>query len=359
MVGALADWFAVTALFRSPLGLPIPHTAIIPRNKNRIGEGLSDFLKHNFLTPEIIREELHAIDFAGGVVNWLTQPDNSEMISRQLIKGIPAMLRVIEDEDVRQFMQQRLANAIDRMNFAHVLAEILRLLVAGQHHQAFFDQVIRMADQALENNKPYIRWKIHESSPRWLPKAIDDKLFARLLDAVQGTLDEMKEDDSEWRMRFHLATDELITQLRTSPEYEVKIDAAVRDVLGHPLVREYLLDIWRDVKSRLETDAAAVDSQMGARLNHAVTAVTRDLLGDPGVQVKLNQWIRAVAGEVIVKQREAIANLVARVIRKWDAETISSKLELHVGKDLQYIRINGTLVGGVVGLILHVVSLAL
>jgi uncharacterized membrane-anchored protein YjiN (DUF445 family) len=169
----------------------------------------------------------------------------------------------------------------------------------------------------------------------------------------------MKEDDSEWRMRFHLATQELIAQLKTSSEHEMKIDAVVRDVLGHPLIRVYVLDIWRDIKSRLEADATAADSQMGARLYHAVTAVARDLLADAGVQVKLNQWIRTVAGEVIVKQRETIANLVARVIHKWDARTISYKLELHVGKDLQYIRINGTLVGGVVGLVLHVISLAL
>ncbi|RJG07876.1 DUF445 domain-containing protein [Noviherbaspirillum cavernae] len=359
MVGALADWFAITALFRSPFGLPIPHTAIIPRNKDRIGESLSDFLEHNFMTPEIIRDELHSIDFAGIAAGWLAHPDNSAAISRQVIKGIPTMLRVIEDDDVRQFMQNRLTAALDNVRFAHVLAEVMSLLVARQHHQKLFDHLIGIADRALEHNKPYIRWKIHESSPRWLPKAIDQKLYERLLEALQGTLAEMKEDDSEWRMRFHLATDELIAQLESSPEYGAKIDSVVRDVLGHPLFRNYLIDIWHDIKSRLEADAASEDSQMVARLNRALNAFSDELLGDAAIQHKLNQWIRTVVGEAIVQRREMIADLVTRVIHKWDAETISHKLELHVGKDLQYIRINGTLVGGMVGLVLHVISLAL
>jgi uncharacterized membrane-anchored protein YjiN (DUF445 family) len=359
MVGALADWFAVTALFRSPLGLPIPHTAIIPRNKDRIGEGLSDFLEHNFLTPEVIHEELAEIDFAGAAASWLAQPGNSKMLSRQLVGSIPLMLRVIEDDDVRQFLQRRMNDTLANVNFAHMLAEILELLAKGQHHQRFFNQLIRIADQTLQKNQPYIRWRIHEASPRWLPKAIDEKLFERLVEAVQNTLEEMKEEDSEWRMRFHLATDDLIRQLRTAPEYETRIDTVVRDVLGHPALREYLLQIWRGVRGRLEADAVAEDSKMAARLEVAVVAIGRELLSDAGVQARLNQWLRGVAGDAIVKRRETIADLVARVIRKWDAKTISRKLELHVGKDLQYIRINGTLVGGFVGLLLHVVSLAL
>lgn len=359
MVGALADWFAVTALFRSPLGLPIPHTAIIPRNKDRIGESLSDFLEHNFLTPEVIEEELQSVDFAGSAAEWLGRPGNSEMIARQLVKGVPVLLRVVDDDDVRQFLQQRLGGVLGEVNFANVLADVLELLVAGQHHQVVFDELIRIADQALERNQAYIRWRIHESSPRWLPKAIDDKLFERLLDTLQDTLDEMREGDSEWRMRFQSAVGELIASLRSSPEYQGKIDAAVREILGHPLARDYVLHVWHDLRARLESDAGKNDSRMVNQLERAVTALGHDLLGDPGVQGRLNRWVRTAVGTVIVRQRETIADLVARVIRKWDAQTISRKLELHVGKDLQYIRINGTLVGGLVGLLLHIATLRL
>lgn len=359
MVGALADWFAVTALFRSPLGLPIPHTAIIPRNKDRIGDSLSDFLEHNFITQEIIHEELRTIDFAGAAAAWLAQPENSQAISRQIVRNIPALLRVVEDEDVRQFLQNRLTAVLENTKFAPAFAEILSVLVASGHHQSLFDHMIGLAARALEYNKDYIRWKIHENSPRWLPKAVDDKFFRRLLDALQSTLDEMRDEDSEWRLRFQHLADDFIMRLRTSPEYEAKLDAVLGDILGHPLVRNYTIDIWHDIKLSLIADAASPDSQMVAKLDRAFSSFGNDLLLDEEVQRKLNQWIRTVATETIVVRREMIADLVARVIRKWDAETMSRKLELHVGRDLQYIRINGTLVGGLVGLMLHAVSLTL
>lgn len=356
MVGALADWFAVTALFRSPLGLPIPHTAIIPRNKDRIGDSLSNFLEHNFMTQEIIREELRRIDFSGAAAGWLAQPENSRALARQMVRSVPTLLRVIEDDDVRQFIQNRLAAALQNTKFAPVVAEILSVLVASKHHQALFDHLIGIAAQALEHNKDYLRWKIHENSPRWMPKVIDDKLYQRLLDAFQSTLDEMRDEDSEWRMRFQILTDNFIEQLRTSPEYEEKLDAAMNDIVGHPLVRNYTIDFWHGIKARLEADVASPDSQLAAKLENALGSVGKELLRDERVQKKLNQWIRIFATEAIISRREMIADLVARVIHKWDAETMSRKLELHVGRDLQYIRINGTLVGGLVGLVLHAVS---
>lgn len=359
MVGALADWFAVTALFRSPLGLPIPHTAIIPRNKDRIGDSLSNFLEHNFITQEVIRDELRGIDFAGAAANWLAQPENSRAISRQLVRSIPALLRVIEDDDVRQFMQSRLNKALEQMKFAPTLAEVLEVLVAGGHHQSLFDYLVELAAGALENNKPYLRWKVHESSPRWLPKAIDQKLYERILDALESTLDEMRDEDTEWRMRFQNMIGDFIEQLRVSPEYEAKLDALLSDILGHPSVRNYAIEVWHQIREKLVADATAPDSKMAARLAQGFSSFSDDLLRDEKVQRKLNQWIRIFATETIVGRREAIADLVARVIRKWDADTMSRKLELHVGRDLQYIRINGTVVGGLVGLLLHVISLAL
>jgi uncharacterized membrane-anchored protein YjiN (DUF445 family) len=359
MVGGLADWFAVTALFRSPLGLPIPHTAIIPRNKDRIGDSLSNFLEHNFITQEIIRKELREIDFAGAAASWLATPENSRAVARQAVRSLPSLLKVVEDDDVRSFIQSRLSRMMEHTRFAPVLADILGVLVASGHHRALFDHMIGFSARALEHNKSYIRWKIHENSPRWMPKAIDEKFYERILEALQSTLDEMRDEDSEWRLRFQNMADDFLHKLRESDEYEAKLDAIVSEVLGHPLVRNYVVDVWHDVKTRLLADAAAPDSQMAARLEEAARSFGSDLLQDANIQRKLNQWIRIFATETIVGRRETIADLVARVVRKWDAQTMSRKLELHVGKDLQYIRINGTLVGGLVGLVLHLVSLGL
>ncbi len=356
MVGALADWFAVTALFRSPFGLPIPHTAIIPRNKDRIGEGLSDFLEHNFMTQEIIREELRHFDFAGAAAGWLAEPGNSRTVSRQILGALPALTQVIEDEDVRMFIQNRLADIGKNVQLAPLAAELLTLLVSNRHHQALFDRMIEMAARGLEQNRDYIRWKVHENSPRWLPKAIDERLFRRLIEAVESTLAEMREEDSEWRMRFQHLVEDFIVQLRETPEFEARMHKALHEILSHPVVRDFSLDLWHDLKARLQAEARAEDSVLGARMDTALNALGRDLLRDERVRTKLNQWIRIRATEAIVARRETIADLVARVIRQWDAETMTRKLELQVGPDLQYIRINGTIVGGLVGLVLHALS---
>jgi uncharacterized membrane-anchored protein YjiN (DUF445 family) len=359
MVGALADWFAVTALFRTPLGLPIPHTAIIPNNKDRIGESVANFLEHNFMTQEVLSEELRQVDFAGAAAGWLAHPENSRAVARQIASGIPAVFRMIEDEDVQHFMQNALGRTLEKVRFAPFLGEVLAILVADRRHQALFDQLIRMASTALEVNRPFIRQKVHERTPRWLPSVIDDKLADRLMQEAQEILEEMKQEDSEWRERFHLAVQEQIEKLRSEPEYEEKIGALIHGTLNHPLFRDYTLNVWHEIKARLLSDIASDDSRLVRKIDSGLRIFSEALLQDETVRAKLNLWIRTFATEAIVSRREVIASLVERVIKKWDAETVSRKFELYVGRDLQYIRINGTLVGGLVGLVLHTISLAL
>jgi uncharacterized membrane-anchored protein YjiN (DUF445 family) len=359
MVGALADWFAVTALFRRPLGLPIPHTAIIPNNKDRIGESVANFLEHNFMTQEVLSEELRQVDFAGSAARWLAVPENSRAVSRQIVSGIPAIFRMIEDQDVQNFMQNTMGRALGNVRFAPFLGELLAILVADRRHQALFDHLIGMASRALEQHRPFIRQKVHERTPRWLPSIIDDKLADRLMEEAQDILEEMRQEDSEWRERFQRAAEEQIDRLRSSPEYEEKIAALIHGTLNHPLFRDYSLTVWHDIKARLLADVGSDDSKVLRQLDRGLRLFSEALLQDEAVREKLNHWIRSFATEAIVNRREVIASLVERVIKKWDADTVSHKFELYVGRDLQYIRINGTLVGGMVGLVLHMVSLAL
>lgn len=359
MVGALADWFAVTALFRRPLGLPIPHTAIIPNNKDRIGESVGNFLEHNFMTSEVLGEELKQVDFAGAAATWLADPRNSRAVAGQLVSAIPAIFRMIEDKDVASFMQTAISGALKNMKFAPVAAEVLSVLMADKRHQMLFDHFLRMAANALEQNKPYIRKKIHERSPRWIPRVIDEKFFERLLGELRNVLDEMKNENSEWRIRFEVSAQELIEKLRSSPEYEEKIGTAVSQMLQHPLFLDYTDHVWHDVRERLLADATTGESHLQNQLELAIRTFSETLRDDDVVQDKLNNWVRNFATEAISSRREVIADLIKRVIRKWDADTVSRKFELYVGKDLQYIRINGTLVGGMVGLFLHSISRAL
>jgi uncharacterized membrane-anchored protein YjiN (DUF445 family) len=359
MVGALADWFAVTALFRAPMGLPIPHTAIIPRNKDRIGGSVANFLEHNFLTREVIAAELDAIDFAGVAAQWLATPANSRAVSVQIVRLVPAVLRMIEDDDVGRFLQTRAAGMLAGIRFGPFAADMISILIAEQHHQQFFDHLIGLAATTLDENRPLIRQKIHERSPRWIPKSVDERFFNNFVEEIDTFLEEMRQPDSAGRVRFRAAIDELIDKLRSSPEFEAKIADFIARSVQHPLFRSYGEEVWRDIKLRLLTDVRAEDSHALARIDQGLQALGHALEEDTAVRVKLNAWLSGFATEVLVARRTLIADLVRRVIQTWDAETVSRKFELYVGRDLQYIRINGTIVGGLVGLVLYVVSLAL
>jgi uncharacterized membrane-anchored protein YjiN (DUF445 family) len=359
MVGALADWFAVTALFRHPLGIPIPHTAIVPANKDRIGSSVANFLEHNFMTREVLAEELRHIDFAGAAAHWLCEPGNSREVALQITHGVPTLVRMVEDQDVGNFLQATLASGLKNVRFAPLLAEVLDVLIADRRHQLLFDHLIGMAADALERNQDFIRLKIHEASPRWMPRIIDEKLFEKIMTESQAILDEMRQEDSEWRARFQSSVEEFIGKLRSSPDYEARIAGVVDQTLQHPLFRSYTQTVWSNVRDRLLADADNPGSRIAAQLERALGGIATALQRDPAVQDKLNGWIRQFAANAIASRRHVIAALVKRVIQKWDAETVSSKFESYVGRDLQYIRINGTLVGGLVGLLLHLVSLAL
>lgn len=357
MVGAIADWFAVTALFRHPLGLKIPHTAIIPSNKERIGDNLGNFLEENFMNYAVVHSELERVDFAGSAAHWLGQPEHARSVARQAVDAVPSLLRMVEDQEAARFLRDALSGALEGIKLAPLLATVLQVLVADRQHHVLLERMLGIVSGALEQNRPYIRQKVHEHSPRWLPKMIDEKFYQRLMAGVQNTLAEVQEEDSEWRAKFQTATEELIERLRNSPEYEEKLQTLLTGSLGHPLFRDYVGQVWDDVRQRLLADAAAPDSRMASHVGDALLGLARALEHNPVIQQRINEWVRTFAAETIVARRELIIALVRRVIRSWDAETISSKFELHVGRDLQYIRINGTIVGGLVGLVLHTVAL--
>ncbi|WP_151446596.1 DUF445 domain-containing protein [Lacisediminimonas profundi] len=359
MVGALADWFAVTALFRHPLGLPIPHTAIIARNKDRIGASVANFLEYNFMTREVLFEELKPIDFAGAAASWLAVEANSRTVAAELVAGLPSVIRMVEDEDVARLIQSATGSALARVRLAPVVAEVASVLIADQRHLLLFDRILTMAANVLENNRGFIREKIHEKSPRWLPRMVDEKLFEKLLAAIHETIAGMREEGSPWRAQFQQAAQELIARLKDDPEYEERIKRALSGVVHHPLFLSYSEQFWQLVRQRLMEQAESPDSPLAGAIERGLRALAEGLRDDPAVQARLNDWLRSFIADAVAARRHAIAGLVRRVIEKWDADTIAEKFELYVGRDLQYIRINGTVVGGLVGLGLHFLTLAL
>ncbi len=359
MVGALADWFAVTALFRHPLGLPIPHTAIIPRNKDRIGSSVANFLEHNFMTREVLFDELQAFDFAGASAHWLAQPGSSRAVANELVSGIPTLIRMFEDQDVIRLIENMASRALNQVQLAPLLGEIVSVLIADQRHQQLFDRMLDLAQRTLEDNRDTIRQKIHEKSPAWLPRFVDEKLFEKLLRESTTLIEEMRAPNSSWRTQFQQAAQDMVDGLRHDPAWEARIKSHVGATLNHPLFRSYAEQFWQMARQRLMQEGESPDSPLAQRIERALLALAAGLQQDPAVQNKLNAWVRAFAADAIAARRHAIASLVRRVIEKWDADTVARKFELYVGRDLQYIRINGTLVGGLVGLGLHLLSLAL
>ncbi|WP_227470234.1 DUF445 domain-containing protein [Massilia sp. YMA4] len=359
MVGGLADWFAVTALFRHPLGLPIPHTAIIPRNKDRIGVNIAEFLEHNFITHEVLHEELREVDFAGVSARWLAEDANSRAVAERLVGTIPAVVNMIDDRDAAEFFRGALGSSLKDVRLAPILGQVLTVLVAGRQHVRLLQRVLGLVAHALEDNRGYIRQKVHDHSPSWMPRMVDEKFFERLMNGIQSILDDMADEHGEWRARFHTAIEELIDDLQHSPEYEEKLRALLANGLHHPLFREYVASVWTDIRARLQAAGTSPDSRLLARAQDALQVFAAALQENPAIRTKLNDWLRGFAIEAIVERRSLIVAVVRRVIDKWDAETVSQKLEQQVGSDLQFIRINGTLVGGVVGLLLYCLSLGL
>lgn len=353
MVGALADWFAVTALFRHPLGLPIPHTAIIPNNKDRLADSIADFLENNFMTRDVLSDELGQIDFAGLAVDWLSDAEHSRWLALRLLRVVPPSLQMLDDAQIRAWLKESLQTGGAKVKLGPIAAEILSVLVADQKHQALFDQMILWAHQKLEQHQPLIRARVYSKTPRWMPRMIDEHLTLRLIEEFADLLNEMAAPDSSWRTQFNAEIDKLIRDLRSAPEMEQKLHAFIVQTLQHPLLLQYLDSLGRDIRQRMVQDLAAPSSSLQTLLADMLVAMAQALGRDAAIRRRISNGLQELGANAIARQRHDIVGLIRRVVRKWDAQTVSRKIELYVGRDLQYIRINGTLVGGLVGVLLH------
>lgn len=358
IVGALADWFAVVALFHHPLGLPIPHTAIVPRNQARIAANIAGFLEQNFLTPQVLDAELARFDPAGACARWLARRANRRALAGELSAALPALLRLLDDAAAERQLGAAAAAALARLPLAPLLARVLTVLTANGQHWLLLERLLAIVGGALEQNRPYIRRKVHENSPRWLPRAVDEKLFERLMEGVHQVLLEVRQEDSEWRQRFQLATEELIARLASSPDYEARLQALLADSLDHPLLRQYASQLWQEARQRLLRAASEAPGQpqLRAALEAGLRLLGRTVREDATLRARLNEAMRSGAATAIVGRRQQIAAVARRVIGGWDPATVARKFELQVGSDLQYIRLNGTIVGGLIGLLLHLLT---
>jgi uncharacterized membrane-anchored protein YjiN (DUF445 family) len=357
MVGALADWFAVTALFRHPLGIPIPHTAIIKTNKDRIGESLGNFVERNFLTPEIITARLGAIDITQKAAEWLVEGDNTRSLAERVTAFIPDVLNATQSAEIQRFVEKNITERFRAIDIAPIAGNILGALTAENRHQGLFDEALKLGSRLLEDNKFAIRQKIREESPWYVPEFVDEKIYERIITRAEETLREMSNNpDHELRRQFHRSTQEFIHDLKHSPEYRAKAEHFKEELLQHPIVQQYFSSLWNDVQTYIINDVRQPDSAIRTQLERSIRGFGQSLLHDDDVRQRMNAWLRQLVLNIVAARKHELATLIADTVKRWDAETMSQKIELQVGKDLQYIRINGTVVGGLVGLLIYILS---
>ncbi len=355
LVGGLADWFAVTALFRRPLGLPIPHTAIIPEKKDRLGEALGEFVERNFLSPEVVAAKLADIDCADVLAGWLTDRTRSHAIAGGLTGLLPRLLDAVGEEPMRHLFREKLESALRRVDLAPLAAELLDTLTAQDRHQGLIDELVLQAERFLREAEPDIRVRVRTKTAwLWQKLGVDEKIADRLIEAAEEALAEIGRDPAHaWRQRFTQLVRDYIGTLRHSEEQRQRAERLKQAVLSYPGLGEYLGAVWDEVRARVRDDAARDDSRIRANVEATLVWLGERLRADPAVRDALNSWMRAVLTDLVRTRRNEVAGLISGTVRRWDARTVSDKVERAIGRDLQYIRINGTLIGGLVGVLLH------
>jgi len=354
MVGACADWFAVVALFRHPFGIPIPHTAIIPRHKGRIAENFGKFIANNFLAPNEVAAKLESIDAAEWAARWLTQPANARQIAARLRGAFPSLLELLSEDEVRRFSRRMISSGIDSIAAAPLAARLLSVLVEHGHHETLFDIGIARAQIFIDEHKQNIRQRVAKNSVRWLPDWVDGKLTDSFLAELQSTLVAAHAPDHPWRVEYRAAVQRLVVKLADDPDMLQHCEQIKAEVLDNAVVEGYLDWLSQEFESKVQAELAAPDGILSTGLEHALIAFGNWLDNDTEIRAMINRWAQQLAFNAVVPNRVEIGTFVAEVVARWDTTTLVEKLELQVGKDLQYIRINGTLVGGMVGLGIHV-----
>jgi len=356
MIGALADWFAVTALFRHPLGLPIPHTAIVPTRKNEIGRALARFIRDHFLTREAIAGRLERADIVSRAGAWLEKERNARLLSRDASVALDWLMRAVDSDDLRHAIRTGVREALEHVPVHLALATLLDVALAGNHGQRLIDQLVALGRDQLDKNKFAIRLRIREQSPWWMPKFIDEKIYDQLVGEFERILNDVgKNPDHPARIQFNEQLFSLKTSLEHDEELIRKGKSLWDDLVDHPDVQRYLADVWSKVREYLHTSLTTPESALRLGIEREIRAIGRRIAGDPEVAARLNRRLEDLLIYLIENYRDALAAVISDTIEQWDPVATSERIELHIGRDLQFIRINGTLVGGLVGVLIYVV----
>ena len=357
MVGGLADWFAVTALFRHPLGIPIPHTAIIPARKDRVGEVLGAFVERNFLNRHVIERRLLEARLGERLAKFLSDPANSRAVARHAARGLVAAAESMHDEDVQSMIDSAILERIKAARVAPFIGRGLSLITAGNRHQELLDEGIRLAARAVTENEDIIRRRIEAETPWWIPGAIDEKILRKIVSGIERTLKEVNDDANHpLRQRFDAALGKFIDDLHNSPEVMERAEQLKDELLSADAVRHFSSSIWADTKASLVRRAERAEETDVDTISNGLARLGAAILEDPDLLERVDGWLRNGVLGLAERYQSEVSELIANTVRGWDPTATSQRIELAIGRDLQFIRINGTVVGGLVGLILYAIT---
>ncbi|BCH24471.1 membrane protein [Mesorhizobium sp. L-8-10] len=360
-IGGLADWYAVVALFKRPLGLPIPHTAIIPENQNRIADNLGHFIETNFLSPGPVREKLNEVDFAALVADWLSDRSRAAGLSRFVARLVPQMLASIEESGLRGFVGERVLEQVEKIKVAPLAAELLSAFTDERRHQKLFDELTKVVGRLLSDEQALaaMRDKIREELPTLFNLFRADAYLLKKIVASAGTLLEEVRKDKNHPMReeFDRFVMKFIDRLRHSKEYARRAERLKRDFLARPELADLAQEMWGSLRQFIEQDASSEQSRIRDHLADMFVEVGRHLATDPQIRADMNRGFVVALSSFIETQKSGVSTFIADQVKRWDLAQLTRLIEMNIGKDLQYIRFNGMIIGGLAGLLLYAAEL--
>lgn len=360
LVGGIADWFAVTALFRHPLGLPIPHTAIIPRNKDRIGETLAGFLRANFLTPTVVARRMRNLDVAGAVGRFLARPPTQGRLREGGSRLLADILEALDEEKLGGMVKSALASRLASVEVAPLLGQTLEAAMTEERHVPMVDAIVTWTGRTLDANEDLIRDMVHQRAG-WILRlaGLDARLADAIVDGLRKlTIDMAMDPNHPLRAKAEEGLARLAYNLRHDPETMAKVEDWKRDLVANEAVGDWIGQMWEKGRAGLLKSARDPDAALAGKFGEALRQLGETLQTEPKLRRAINQFARRAAAGISTSYGDDIVKLVSETVRNWDARTVSDRLEGAVGRDLQYIRINGTLVGGLVGLLIHSIEVA-
>lgn len=358
MVGGIADWFAVVALFRHPLGIPIPHTALIPSNKDKIGVNLGNFVSDEFLIREKLEVKIEQFNVATKASNWLIDEKNANTVANLIVENvIPGVLKTIDDEEVKHFIRAQFSDKLSKINFGEWIALGLESLAKSEKQEELVTNVLKTLIVELQNNKNVIEEKVKSSTPFLSFGLADKKITKAIFNGLYDFLEQAGEQDSLIRKRINDYVMDFIAELKNSSEMQQKVNDLVLGFVNKEEVQDYISGIWLEIKMAIANDLALKEeSTIKKSISNMIQSFGRGIQADQLMMDKINNFIKNDVLSVLINNKKMIGDSISSTVKSWDTDEVSKKLELEIGSDLQYIRINGTLVGGLVGLLIYAVE---